>query len=98
MRRLVKGTTANTAPQPDCTNSEQTNTALKARNSGQLALICDNNKYPPVTPARIMLMLKRRPNLSLTQPPPGRATKFIKAKEPPSIAAWVTLKPSKVVI
>ena len=54
--------------------------AATARASGQVASIREMSKYPTARPASTTSMVFRRPNLSETQPPPGRAAMVMVAK------------------
>ena len=53
---------------------------ITARATGQVLPIMLIVKYPAASPQIRISMVRRRPNRSLNQPPPGRAARFMKAK------------------
>ena len=75
---------AYTAPQPPETKQEQDIVIITAETREDSEVINDMAKYPADKPKMHILNVSLRPNLSLIQPPVGRAIKLIKAKLPPN--------------
>ena len=89
IRRWMRGTMANTAPEPDCTKKEQHIVARTAKMMGHELEIWLIVRYPTARPTMKISILFLLPMRSLISPPAGRAMRFINAN-PDAIRPAVT--------